>query len=177
MTKNKQDTAKELYQTWIPAMSTASLRWRKQYNIAQWTGLESRNTFVMASITFSQSVPISGDLSCSVMLRRVNEWLCKEESGNVLDFSFRAKLSNALIKSQSALHPSAATRDKLVEPEIILVPEAAKHPQRWSTKPLVLAWSRICFNISIALGGPETENAFIAEVTWFKMTATQAIDS
>lgn len=68
---------------------------------------------------------------------------------------FIKRISSALIKDQIALHASEAALSMLEEPEIRLDPDVAKHKHRWSTKPIVFAWSKILLAVSFDVSWPE----------------------
>ena len=96
-------------------------------------------------------------------------------------FSFTKRISNDSINDQRALQASQAARSRIEEPEIRLAPEVAKQRHKWSTKPDVLAWSKIFLNISLGAqttSGPEPElDALRPWATLDNKTATQAVDS
>lgn len=82
-----------------------------------------------------------------------------------------------------ALHVSHAARNIFEEPEFRLDPEVAKQQHKWSTKPDVLAWSKILFRVSFTLGvefasGPGAEeDALRFWATLDNITVMQAVAS
>ena len=149
--------------------------------MATCTAFDLTNVLVTTSTIFADSVPINEPRSWSLMSSRTNEWLRKAFNGNKRGLSLRKRVSNASMSDQAALHASHAARNIFEEPEIRLEPEFTKQWHKRSTKPVVLAWSKIFLSVSLrAEPASGTEVKWVALRPWAtldNMMVMQALDS